>query len=172
MNIDLSSLSTDDLIALKSRLDGLTDVSGRSPLRPRQLHNLTDLPSADDPRPTFFWSADAPRNAGNLTRTTPFPALRWNAEGREVTASDAKALATYTAQGFTLTYPPFAVELDPMDVLAAQLDALSEGDRAALIESQRQDRITGMRKKLGELSEEKLAILLAQSEKPSKRKSA
>ena len=172
MAIDLSQFNTEDLLALKARLDGLTDVSGRSAMRPRQLHDLRLPPSADDPRPTFFWSAVAPRNAGNLSRTSPFPALRWNAEGREVTAADAKALAPYTAQGFTLTYPPFAVELDPMDVLAAQIDALSEGDRAALIESQRQDRITGMRKKLGELSEEKLAILLAQSEKPSKRRTA
>ena len=47
--IDLSQFSQDDLIALKAKLDGLTDVSGRSPVRPRQLHDLTLLPTKDDP---------------------------------------------------------------------------------------------------------------------------
>lgn len=170
MAIDLSSLSTDDLLALKARLDGLTDVSGRSPMRPRQLHDLRLQPTADDPRPTFLWSADPPRNAGDLTRTTPFPALVWDrATGEEIAIKDAASMARYPEAQYA-RYPPFAVELDPMDVLAAQIDALSETDRAALIESQRQDRIAAMRQKLAGLSEDKLAILLAQSEKPQAKK--
>lgn len=174
MSLDLSSLTADDLIALKARLDGLTDVSGRSPMRPRQLTDLRLLPTKDDPRPTFFMSAEPPRNAGDLTRGTPFPALLWHGEtGAEITVKDAKAMASYTASGY-LTYPPFTVELDPMDILAAQIEALSESDKAALIESQRLDRIAAMRQKLAGLSEDKLAILLAQSEKPTaaKRRSA
>lgn len=170
MALDLSSLSVDDLLALKARLDGLTDVSGRTPLRPRQLHDLRLLPTKDDARPTFFWSAEPPRDAGDLTRTTPYPMLMWHAEtGAEITVHDAKAMQAYKAQGYVTT-APFAMELDPMDVLAAQIDALSEADRTALIESQRQDRIAAMRSKLANLSEDKLAILLAQSEKPAKQK--
>ncbi len=165
--IDLTQLSTDDLIALKARLDGLTDVSGRSPMRPRQLHDLRLLPTKDDPRPTFFMSADPPRNAGDLTRTTPYPALVWHPEtGQEFTAADAKAMSAYLAAGY-VTAPPFTVEVDPMDLLAAQIEALSEADRTALLESQRLDRIAAMRSKLAGLSEEKLAILLAQAEKPA-----
>ena len=168
MALDLTSRTPEDLLALKARLDGLTDVSGRTSIRPRQLHDLRMLPTKDDARPTFFWSAEPPRNAGNLTRPGPFVALLWHKEtGQEITVSDRKVYETYTAPGSVyVTYPPFAVEVDPMDALAAQIDALSEGDRAALIEAQRQDRIAAMRKKLGELSEEKLAILLAQTEKP------
>ncbi len=162
--IDINSFSTDELIALKAKLDGLTDVSGRTGVRPRQLHDLRLLPTKDDARPTFFMSAEPPRNAGDLTRGTPFPALFWHPEtAQEVTAHDAKAAEGYKAQGY-LTYPPFAVEVDPMDLLAAQIDALSDADRTALIESQKMDRIAAMRAKLAVLSEEKLAILLAQSE--------
>ncbi len=162
--IDINSFSTDELIALKAKLDGLTDVSGRTGVRPRQLHDLRLLPTKDDARPTFFMSAEPPRNAGDLTRANPdAKALVWHAEtGQEMTV-DAKKLSTYTAQGY-LTYPPFAVEVDPMDLLAAQIDALSDADRTALIESQKMDRIAAMRAKLAVLSEEKLAILLAQSE--------
>ncbi len=55
-----------------------------------------------------------------------------------------------------------------MDLLAQQLDALSEQDREALIESQRQDRISDMRRKLAAMPEDKLAILLGQAERKPK----
>lgn len=172
MALDLSTLSADDLVALKARLDSLTDVSGRSPMRPRQLTDLRLLPTATDPRPTFFMSAEPPRNAGDLTRTTPFPMLLWHQEsGTEITVHSAKEQAVYEAAGYA-GQPPFEIELDPMDVLAAQIEALSEGDRAALIESQRQDRIAAMRAKLAEMPEDKLAILLGQvgtAAEPAKR---
>jgi len=169
MNIDLGSLSQDDLIALKAKLDGLTDVSGRSPMRPRQLSDLNLLPTATDPRPTFFWSADTLRGV-DTRRTTPYPRLMWHKEtGQEITVTTAAALASHTTMGY-LEAPPFDIVIDPMDVLAAQLDALSEQDRAALIESQRQDRLNAIRKKLADMPEEKLAVLLAQSEKPAKAK--
>ena len=168
MAIDFNSLTAEDLLALKAKLDGLTDVSGRSPVRPRQLHDLRLLPTKDDPRPTFFMSADPPRNAGDLTRTTPFPALLWHPEtGVELTVTDAKTYTVYLSEGY-LTHPLYAIEHDPMDLLAAQLDALSEQDREALIESQRQDRISDMRRKLAAMPEDKLAILLGQAERKPK----
>jgi hypothetical protein len=171
MALDLANLTPEDLIALKARLDGLTDVSGRSPARPRQLHDLTLLPTADDPRPTFFWSAEPPRNAGDLRKTTPFPRLMWHSEtGVEIAVMSAASQATATAAGY-LEYPPFDAVEDPMDVLAAQIDALSEQDRAALIESQRQDRINALRSQLAAMPEEKLAALLAKAE-PKKAKKA
>lgn len=167
MSIDFNALTPEDLVALKAKLDGLTDVSGRSPMRPRQLRDLRLPPTADDPRPTFFWSADAPRNV-DVTRTTPFPALLWHPEtGVEMTVTDAKTYTAYLGQGY-LKHPLFEVKHDPMDLLAAQLDALSEADRTALIESQRMDRIAALRSQLVALPEEKLAALLAQSERPAK----
>lgn len=170
MAIDFNALTPDDLIALKAKLDGLTDVSGRSPVRPRQLHDLTLLPTKDDPRPTFFMSAEAPRGV-DTRKTMPFPALLWHPEtGDEITVPNAKAHASYLAEGY-LSHPLFEIKHDPMDLLAAQLDALSEGDRNALIESQRMDRIAALRAQLVALPEDKLAMLLAQSEgKPVKAK--
>lgn len=171
MNLDdIASLSPDELGALKARLDGLTDTSGRSPLRPRQLHDLNLKPTAEDPRPTFFWSAEKPRNAGDLSKIHPYPRLMWHAEtGEEITVVSASAQATRAASGYLLS-PPFAVAIDPMAMLAAQLDALSEQDRALLIESQKQDRIAALRAQLVALPEEKLAALLAQSDRPAKAK--
>lgn len=165
--LDLNSLSNEDLQALKAKLDGLTDVSGRSRFPKRQLDDLTLLPTKDDPRPTFFWSAEQPRGV-DTRRTTLYPALLWHPEtGAEMTVTDAKTYTDYVAQGY-LSHPLFDVQHDPMDLLAAQLDALSEQDRAALIESQRMDRIAALRAQLVALPEDKLAALLAQSEKPAK----
>jgi len=169
MSIDLSSLSAEDLIALKARLDGLTDTSGRSPMRPRQLTDLRLLPTKDDPRPTFFMSAEPPRNAGDLTKTARYPMLMWHAEsGEEIAVLSASSQATATATGYIMT-PPAEIVPDEMDLLAAQIDALSDADRVALIESQRLDRIQAMREKLAALPEDKLAILLGQAEQPAKR---
>lgn len=169
MDLDLNTLTTEQMLALKARLDGLTDVSGRSPNRPRQLHDLNLLPTKDDPRPTFFWSAETIRGV-DTRRTTQFPALLWHPEtGAEMTVTDAKTHTAYVADGY-LSHPLFEVKQDPMDLLASQLDALSEGDRAALIESQRQDRLNAIRRQLAEMPEGKLAALLAQSEKPAKAK--
>lgn len=163
MDIDINALSGDQLLALKARLDGLTDVSGRSPMRPRQLHNLNLKPTATDPRPTFFWSAEESRDV-DTRRTTPFPALLWHPEtGVEITVTDKKTHTAYIDQGY-LAHPLFEVKHDPMDLLAAQIDALSQEDRAALIESQRMDRISSMRAQLAALPEDKLRTLLAQSE--------
>lgn len=162
MAIDFNALTAEDLIALKARLDGLTDVSGRSPMRPRQLTNLLLLPTKDDPRPTFFMSADAPRGV-DTTRTTLYPELLWHPEtGVEITVTDAKTHTVYVNQGY-LSHPLFEVKHDPMDLLAAALDALSQEDRSALIEAQRTDRIASLRMQLAAMPEDKLALLLAQS---------
>lgn len=165
MAFDLNALTAEDLVALKARLDGLTDTSGRTQAnRPRQLDDLRLLPTATDARPTFFWSAEAPRNAGDLTRTTRYPMLLWHdATGEEIAVFSDAARATAEASGYVTT-PPMSAPEDPMDVLAAQIDALSEEDRMALIESQRLDRIAAMREQLAAMSEEKLALLLKKAE--------
>lgn len=170
--LDIGRLTPDELLALKQRLDALTDVSGRTPLRPRQLHDLRLLPTATDARPTFFWSADAPRDNGEHARVTPYPKLMWHGDsGEEVTVIDAMDERAHADAGY-LPSAPFQRVLDPMDVLAAQLDALSEADRSLLIEAQRQDRIQILREQLGALPEDKLAFLLTQANKAPKSKKA
>jgi hypothetical protein len=137
---------------------------GRSPMRPRQLHDLRLPPTKDDPRPTFFWSAEAPRDGVDLTRTTEFPKLMWDAEtGTEVTVTDAEDQGRHVARGYVFVAPT-SVVIDPMDAIKAQWDALSADDQALLLESQRQDRIAMLKAKLSALPEAKLAELLAREE--------
>ena len=134
----LASLDPNQLAALKAAVAGLTDTSGRSPFRPRQLHDLTLPPTADDPRPTFFWSAVKPRNVGDLSKTTPFPRLLWHVKtGKEITVGQADAsakaneaaMAAAAAEGYTLTAPPSYAEKPPMENVRDLLDGLSAADR-------------------------------------------
>ena len=116
--MDLSRMTPDDIASLRAQL-GLTDTSGRSPLKPRQLHDLRLLPTKDDPRPTFFWSAEAPRNVADLTKTSPYPKLLWEpVTGTEVTAQSPEEHETLYA-GYLPLAPATAV-LDPQAELEAQ----------------------------------------------------
>jgi len=158
----LAQFTPDQLVGLKTAIDSLTDVSGRSPFRPRQLHDLTLLPTKDDPRPTFFWSAEKPRNAGDLSKTQPYPRLMWESpSGREITVHDAKAQATYTAQGFLLTPPANAEAPDALELIRLQLEALSPEDRATLVQAAQKDRLGKLQEQVAMLSEEDLAALAA-----------
>lgn len=165
----LNSLHPDQLAALKAAVDGLTDTSGRSPIRPRQLHDLRIAPRADDPRPTFFWSAEAPRNAADLTKTTPYPRLMWDVKsGKEVTVTDAAAQASYTAKGFVLTAPSNA-EKPPMESVRDLLDGLSETDRQLVLKGAHQVKLEQIQAQVLKLSDEERAELAAALE-PAKAK--
>jgi hypothetical protein len=166
---DITSLPPEQLAALRKAL-GIADVDpqGRSPIRTEPLHDLRLLPSATDPRPTFFWSAQSPRNAPDLGRTTPYPRLMWSStSGEEITVTDAKEQATYTAKGFVLTSPT-AVVLDPADEVRAMMDALSPEDRKAVIAAAKVDRLAKVQEKAANLSDADLDALLSSME-PAKR---
>ena len=158
--IDVSQLSAADIAALKAVLAG-TDDTGRSPIRDRQLHDLRLLPTASDPRPTFFWSAEAPRNAGDLTRTTLYPRLMWDKDGKEVTAPDLKAQESYTAQGYVLLPPANAEAPDPMDELRIAFEALSPEDRATLVAAQKQSKLAAIQAQMAALSDADIDALIA-----------
>ncbi len=140
--------------------------TGRSPLRERQLHDLTMLPTADDPRPTFFWSAEKPRNE-QIGPGTPYPRLLWTAEGVEVTVHSSEEHRRMVAQGY-LEQCPADVVIDVMDQIRQQFDALPEEDRKLLIAAQRQDRIAKLQAQMVEMPEDELNAMLAQS-LPTKR---
>jgi len=171
--MDLSQLTPDQLRSLKAQLDGLpasTDGSGRSPFRPRQLHDLRLLPTKDDPRPTFFWSAESPRDGVDLSKTTPYPALMWHREsGEEITVFSAQDEADH-ASAYT-THAPQTVLRAPMDELSDLLGQLPEADRALVMEAQRQERMQKLKAQLAALSPEQLEGLLARAE-PAKKKKA
>ena len=138
----------------------LGSPGARSPLRPRQLHDLRLMPTKDDPRPTFFWSAEAPRNAVDLARVTEFPKLLWHGDsGQEVTAISGEEQARYLSMGYQFTAPS-AMVIDPMDVIRAEWERFSPEDQAAIVASQQKDRIAAMVARLSTLPEDRLEALL------------
>lgn len=157
----LKDLPAEALQLLKSACDGLTDISGRSPFPKRQLDDLTLAPTKDDPRPTFFWSAEKPRNAGDLSKTSPYPRLMWSAtSGEEITVTSKAAQETYTAQGFILTPPANAAKPDPADEMREMLEGLSERDRTLVLGRAHESRLDQMRDGLLKLSDAERAALM------------
>ncbi len=162
--MDLGTLSSDQLLQLTHQLDGLTDTSGRSALRPRQLHDLNRPPAADDPRPLFIWSAAQPKDYVPGPAKY-FPALLWHREtGEEITVHSAAERADYGEEW--ISTPPAAAVPDPFGDMQAALDLLSADDRALLIESQRQDRMRVLQAKLAALPQAQLEALLAGQAEP------
>ncbi len=165
--MNLANLPLSELQALKAQLDGLTDVSGRTPIRPRQLHNLLLMPTDKDARPTFFWSAESPRDT--YVTHSPWPALLWhNDTGREITVSGAEERAKYGEEW--ISTPPAALVIDPLSNIQDAFAGLSDEEQQLIMEAQKRDRIAKMQAKLADLSEEDLARLVAQSQKKAKKK--
>lgn len=168
--MDISTLTAEQIASLKQQLGITTDASGRSPMKPRQLHDLRLLPTKDDPRPTFFWSAESPRDGTDLSKTTPYPKLLWHGgTGEEITVTSAAAERSYTSQGYVSTAPENAVAPDPMDAIRAALAQLSPEDRALMVEAQDQDRKAVLRAQLAALAPEELQAVLGGLEAPTKR---
>lgn len=165
----IAQFTPEQLAALKAQLDAAgLDESGRSPFNPRQLDNLTLRPTATDPRPTFFWSAEAPRH-GDLSKTSPFPRLLWHeGTGQEITVYTQAEMVDKKAHGY-IGVPPASVVVDPVEQMRAALDALSEEDRALLIEANKQERLGKLKAQLAELPEGELSALLAQAGTEPKR---
>lgn len=160
--MDLTSFTPEQIEALRSQLNALSDTSGRSPFRPRQLHDLRLPPTATDPRPTFIWSAEPPRHAVDLTKTSPYPRLMWHADsGEEITVTSRAVEQTKTAEGFVLMAPSDLPPPDPMETLRAALEQLPEEDRALLLAAAQQDRKAVLQAQLAALPEDQLAALLA-----------
>ena len=166
--MDLQSLTPEQLIALKQQLDGLTDTSGRSPIRPRQLHDLRLLPTKDDPRPLFIASAEAPRDGRDLTKTTPYPKLMWHQDtGEEITVySSAEGRQK---SDIYLTVAPAHRVLEPMEALKLELDSFSEEDRQLILDAQKQTRMQALQAKLAGLSDEARDRLMAEVESGEKK---
>lgn len=166
--MDLTQLTPDQLASLKQQLDALNGDGARSPIRPRQLHDLRLLPTKDDPRPTFFWSAEQPRDyvpgAPKL-----YPKLMWHREsGEEITvqtSADERAHAD-----LYVTVQPTNAVATPMDWMRDALESLTPEERALVVDGQKQDRLTEIRNKLAVLSPDALESLLATAESSAKRK--
>ncbi len=166
--INLSNLTPDQLISLKSQLDSITDTTGRTPIRPRQLHDLRLMPTATDARPMFIWSAESPRDGGDLSKTYEFPKLMWHADtGVEITVrsheEQEEKRATYV---FT---PPTHTVVNPVDVLGDALADLTDQEREFVLKAQQEQRVKALQDRIANLSEGQLTELLAKADKQAKR---
>lgn len=138
----------------------MSALDGRSPDRPRQLHDLRLPPTKDDPRPTFIWSAEVPRDAGDINRPgPPYPRLAWSPDGEEVRVDDADQLRQLRMRGYT-EEPPAVVPVDPLTTLQAALAELSPEDRAQVLEQQRLQRLVALQDQLARLPDGALETLL------------
>jgi hypothetical protein len=151
-----TTLSDQELQALS----GGTDASGRSPFRPRQLHDLRLAPRADDPRPTFFATYEVPRD-WDTTAQHAFPMLMWSPRGQEITippGRDAQAqVLEYEAKGYVHTPP---ADESPMDAVQREMAQLSDEDRKLVLEMQRQARMNRLQEKLSHLSDQEIASVM------------
>lgn len=155
--------------AIRSGSLNLGTIGTRSPIRPRQLHDLTLLPTAEDPRPTFFWSAAKPRDV-DVSKTHEFPKLMWHGtSGTEITVTSRDEQQAHLTMGFVLT-APHSLVIDPMSEFQAAFDALSAEDRSLLVKSIEQDRMEKLKAKLGSLPADQLESLLANATQPSAKK--
>jgi hypothetical protein len=169
--LDLTQFTPEQIAALKAQLSGV-DGTGRSPFRPRQLNDLRILPSATDPRPTFFWSATTPPDfvPGPYKE---YPKLLWHqTTGQEVTAHNAEDEQRYGSEYASV---PFAsVPADPITDMATALAGLTPEEQAIILKEQKKDRLSQLQAKLSGLSEAELERVLGKvgAEKRQQKKSA
>lgn len=168
-------ISKDDLLeALKGltpeQLSGiLAQGHGRSPIKPRQLHDLRKLPTATDPRPTFFLDTDG-REFEPITHS-PFPRLFWLKDtGQEVTIHSADELDA--KRHLLLDAAPNTAVLDPTERARQMFEALSSEDQALVLEAQRQARLAKVNAAMAGLSETQVAQAMANVPTPKARKGA
>ncbi len=145
-----------------------TDSSGRSPFRPRQLTDLRLVPRADDPRPTFYATAEVPRD-WNTTEQHEYPKLMWSPAGVEVridAGKDAKAQEQALEKKGYLHTPP--MDQSPLDAVEREMAQLSDEDRAFVLEMQRKARMTRLQERIADLSDEDLAQIAGPKAKKAK----
>jgi hypothetical protein len=141
-----------------------------SPMRPRQLHDLRLLPTADDPRPTFFPSAEPPRDGSHL-QTFEFPKLLFHSvTGTEICIHSKAEEAQMLASGYQkIALPresddPEAQAAREAEHLQAALLALPEHEREAILAEQKQRQRATFHERLSALPERVLEQVLAEAE--------
>ncbi len=141
---------------------------GRSPLKDRQLHDLRLLPTATDPRPTFFWSAEGSRDVA--VTHTEFPKLLWHGETDvEITVFSQAEQNQKIADGYVLT-PPVTAAMDPLADITAAFAGLSAEEQRLIMEAQASQRRAEITTRLAGLSPEALERLLASAAEPQPKK--
>lgn len=154
----LQALTPDQIAGLLSQQAG----ERRSPLRERELTDLTLLPSKDDPRPTFYQETDGREFLP--IRQNPFPKLLWHTKtGQEVTvrsAREQKDLGMVGEGGLWTDVAPITGPVDPETQARKMFAALSPEDQEFILEHQRQMKLEAVKKMMGLLTEGQQAAVL------------
>ncbi len=143
--------------------------NGRSPLRDRQLHDLRLLPTADDPRPTFFWSAEGSRDTVITHTEFGNGKLMWSEDGVEICIHSQVEQDARLAEGYLLVAPQSVVH-DPIADLSDAFAGLSTEEQTLIVEAQKKQRRDAISAKLAELSPDALERLLAGNPEPVEKK--
>jgi hypothetical protein len=132
--------------------------TGRSPIRDRQLDDLTLKPSARDPRPTFYGETDA-REFQPITQK-PYPKLLWHINtGEEITVRDEHEEKT---RGVMWTpVAPVAGPSDPEAVARRLFEALGPEDQAFILEHEHQMRLDTVKRAMAQLTASQAATIVA-----------
>ena len=134
-------------------------TDGRSPIRPRQLHDLRLMPTATDPRPAFFWSAEGGRD--EAVTHSEFPKLLWHGETHtEITVTNRDEQQAMLAMGYVMTAPDAGVPNPELDIATA-FAGLSEEEQTLILEAQSKQRQAEITAKLAALTPEALDRVLA-----------
>jgi len=143
-------------------------IDGRSPNRPRQLHDLRLMPTATDPRPMFVWSAEGDRDTA-ITQSE-FPKLLWHGETNlEITVTSRQEETEKLAQGFVFL-PATVTAASAVEDLTAAFAGLSDDEKHLILEAQAKQRRDAITAKLADLSPEALDRLLMQAAEPQAKK--
>jgi len=130
-----------------------------SPFKPRQLHDLRLLPTADDPRPTFFWSAVGPRDDPEANKTHPYPRLLWAVDGTEICVRSKSDHDAKLAEGY-VEVDPGLVAPDPMADMRIMLASLSPADRDLVVNGAKRAQMQAIQEQLAEFSADDLEALV------------
>jgi hypothetical protein len=166
--MDLSMFSPEQIAALKAQLNN--DTGGRSPIRERQLRDLRLMPTATDPRPTFFLSTESPRD-WDTTKPGAYAQLMWNKQtGDEITVHSEQERAAHADQ-YT-TEPPTSRVMTPTQMVADILQSLSPEDRALVVKAQQAKRLEAATDAMAGLTDEQLSAVMKSIQPAAGRKTA
>jgi len=152
------------LTLLESQLSGKPLTGNRSPVKERQLRDLRLMPTADDPRPTFFLSAESPRD-WDTTKPGPYQQLMWNKETGDEICVHSEAERAAHADAYTTIAPQSRV-MTPAQAVADLLAQLSPEDRAAVIRSNAAKRLEAASMAMAALTPEQLEAVLGSMPQP------
>ena len=153
MTISLDQLSPEVLALLNQQVG---NAQARSVV-PKPLSDLREPASPKERlfRPQFHWSADPDEAGKRPYKYRSYPKLMWNEAGEEKlvqSQSEEQVLV-----GEWRTTPPAMSVSNPIHDIESELALLTPEERQMVFEAHRQQRLSRIQAKLGQLTDEQMA---------------